>query len=700
MSKKKPKSNQEQTADVREATLSKADAGTADDNAAETNEKTALQEDMPPAEAAISENGENIENGEAPEETLPPLIRLKNTVAAALPPFLERCGFPHMLLARFIGVYMILSACNIFISQKNSIKPVDMWKEFIGEADIAVNIFWIAFGFFLLTFYHFFVDKKYRVADQIFLIIGTLMFSAVLMWRNSNFYLCIGVAAIAIVFVTYAVGKIRRCQFEALPDHFAGLIVFAVAAGVTAFIAVTSVAQHAIFGTSCYDFGIFVQMFHSMVTDLTAVTTCERDTFLSHFNVHTSFIYYLLAPVYAIFPHENTLLISQAVLAMGGVIPLFLIARKHNYKGFSLVSVCMVYVFCTGILAPCYYDFHENAFLPTLLMWTLYAMDQRKYILFYIMSVLVCIVKEDAPLYIICIAAYFFFQEKSWKRWHGALIAALAAIYFVLAMKWLTEYGDGQMMTSSRFGNLTINPDDGFVGIIQNVLLNPAYFFSLFVRENTLLFLLQVMLPLLFMPFVTKKISRFLLMIPFIIMNLVVGAGYGYAANIGFQYIFGPSVLLIYMMLINCDDVRPSKKNMLVTASAAVAFVCAICLVSGNISDYENYKKREEHYEAMELCLDSIPEDASVACNTWYLPHIADREEIYVLDNGDFNVDPNDETIKTLKEINRYDFFVMSVYDDYTEQASAQLEAAGFRLYNKLDGTMVIYVSPHYQTAQ
>lgn len=156
-------------------------------------------------------------------------------------------------------------------------------------------------------------------------------------------------------------------------------------------------------------------MFHSMVTDMTAVTTCERNEFLSHFNVHSSYIFYLLAPFYAIFPNENTLLIAQAVLAMGGVIPLFLIARNHNYKGIPLAAAGIIYVFAAGLIGPCFYDFHENAFLPTLLMWLLYAVDKRKIGLFYVMSVLVCIVKEDAPLYVMCIALFLFFDEKSGK---------------------------------------------------------------------------------------------------------------------------------------------------------------------------------------------------------------------------------------------------------------------------------------------
>ncbi len=643
-----------------------------------------------------NDEDDSAEDKEAAEEAPVPLFkRVKNAIAA----FCENCGFPDMLLARFFGVYLIISGLNVSSYKKLDHSPIDMWKEYIEQTDIKKSLMWLAFGFIMLTILHYFSSKKYRIFDLLAMFGGLLIFDFALMWRTNNFYLSIGVAAVSVVFMHYIVGKTTVSRFEKMPNWVAGAIVLTAATAVGAFVAVTSVSHHKMFSTSCFDFGIFVQMFHSMTSDLTAVTTCERDTFLSHFYVHASFIYYLLAPVYALFPSENTLLIAQAVLAMGGVIPLFLIAKNHNYKGLSLVSVCMVYIFFSGILAPCYYDFHENAFLPTLLMWTLYAMDRRKYILFYIMSILVCIVKEDAPLYVICIAMFLFFNEKSIKRLNGLIVTLISGAYFIMITNWLTKHGDGEMMAATRFGNLTIDPEAGFGGIIKNVLINPSYFFSLFVQEQTLQFFLQVMLPLLFLPFMTKKIERFLLIIPFVIMNLVVGAGYGYAASIGYQYIFGPSCLLIYMLLINCDDFEPEKRNMLVSSAAMVAIIMSVSLLSNNLRYYESYTENEAHYIEMEECLDSVPEEAAVAVDTWYLPHIADRKEVYLFDGGDLMPSLENPEVRVLREIDRYDFFVLAVSGEYFNDTQAQLVANGFTVFNEVDRYMVIYVSPEYAAA-
>jgi hypothetical protein len=182
-------------------------------------------------------------------------------------------------------------------------------------------------------------------------------------------------------------------------------------------------------------------------------------------------------------------------------------------------------------------------------------------------------------------------------------------------------------------------------------------------------------------------------------MNLVVGSGYGYASSIGYQYIFGPSCLLIYMLLINCDDFEPDKRNTFVTCSAVASFIMTVSLLSGNISYYENYNERKEYYQEIQECLDSIPDDVSVASNTWYLPHIANRDELFILDNGDFQIDAESNAFIAFRELERYDFLVMNYNDTYIQEAIEYLLKNGFVLYNETSnsvGHVVIYARAEY----
>lgn len=608
---------------------------------------------------------------------------------------LNKFGLPDMLLARLAGVFFLVSGFNILRLRNAQTDMFEMWKEFVGNVSPVGTFACMALGFVLLSIFHYTASEKFRIADTIALFSGVMLFALAVVWRSDDFYLCIGISAVAVVFIGYMMGKLDHDRFEKLPTMASAIIVAAVTLVVLIFVCVTSIGRHRTFVTTGFDFGIFVQMFHSLADTFTAVITCERETFLSHFNVHASYIFYFLTPFYAIFPNENTLLIMQAVLAMGGVIPLFLMAQKHKFSGFPLIAVCMTYIFCTGLLAPCYYDFHENALLPTLLMWLLYAVDQRKYVLLYIMSVLVCIVKEDAPLYVMCIAMYFFFDEKSKKRLHGLLVTGLSFIYFVIITNWLAEHGDGHMMARTRLGILTIDADAGFAGIAENVLLHPGYFFSLLVKEETLLFFLQTMIPLLFLPLMTKKIHRFLLIVPYVIMNLVIGAGYTYAANIEYQYIFGPACLLIYMAFINCADQEREKRNTMATLCAVLSVISAVTLISDNLKFAETYQERKDYYKRLEACLDTVPQDAAVIANTWFVPHLADRKEIYNFDVKDLVYDEQQNVIE-VTNLEYYDFYVLSRRDENTNYVVPFLEEAGYRIYSETDNFIVIYVSPDY----
>lgn len=612
---------------------------------------------------------------------------------------LNRYGIPDNLFSRSIGIYLFLSGIYIMKARKNDINSLDNWKNFIEEYPLKGILFQFVIYFgFVSVFYEIFRKHQSAITeilDSVLLISGTLFFSCSLIWRNDNFYLCIGVSLTSVAFIVYGTAKLNQKYLESISSKIIFAIVILFSIIIIRFICMTTIAKHESFGTTCFDMGIFVQMFHSLAHNLTAVTTCERDMFLSHFHIHASYIFYLLVPFYALFPHENTLLTAQAILTVSGIIPMFLIAKHRKFKGITLLFACMLYLFSDGLLAPCYYHFHENCFLPTLLLWLLYAVEKRNYSLFYIMSVLVCIVKEDAPLYVMCIALYFIFDEHSRKSLHGILIFGLSTGYFIFITNWLTEHGDGSMMMSTRFGNLTIDQNAGFVGVIHNVLNNPSYFISLFVQEKTLLFLIKMLLPMLFLLFMTKKIYRYFLMIPFVIMNLVIGSGYGYAAELGYQYTFGTAALLIYLTLINVDDFAPDRRTVSVITAGAVSLITAFSLISGKISYYERYHEREEHFKAIEACLDTIPDGYSVISNTSYLPHIADRNEIYLFGDEDFI--KNGDEITGLKDMEHYDFYVLSRGDSKTSSAIPYLESAGYMIFAECENTVVIYVNPNFE---
>ena len=448
---------------------------------------------------------------------------------------------------------------------------------------------------------------------------------------------------------TYLLNRIH------IPDHIATALALGCGVFGGAVIAITTCLRYMTFSSPNFDFGLFCNMFHYMKETGLPLVTSERDVLLSHFVVHLSPIYYLLLPFYAIFPSPLTLQIGQALVVASGVVPTLLLAKHVKLSGRAQVLVCLIYSLYPALSTGCFYDLHENCFLAPLLLWLFYFFEKEKYVLMYLSALLVFMVKEDAAVYVILFAVFIIISRK--KYFHGLVLALLGALYFVCALslldEWSIHYAEmfvgqtpnpeiaGPMI--NRFDNLIPEGEGGLLGAVKTALTNPGYLLtqlfstdgatleSSFFTETSpwakVVYVLQMLLPVGMIPFVTQKQSRWLLVSP-ILLNIVTTYKYQYA--IGFQYHFGISAFLIYAMIINLPDLRPMTRRGLLSFAAAAC--CCLYIVTV-LPTYTTYTSRwyryQDYYTAMDDALDTLPEDASLCVSSFLVAHVADRDEVY-----------------------------------------------------------------------
>ncbi len=460
-------------------------------------------------------------------------------------------------------------------------------------------------------------------------------------------------------------------------------MIFAVVCGLVGatVIAVITCLRYKTFSSPNYDFGLFVNMFHNMKETGLPLVTSERDMLLSHFAVHISPIYYLLLPFYYIFPSPMTLQIGQAVVLASGVIPVLLLARQLKLSGKMQLLVTFIYALYPAISAGCFYDIHENCFLAPLLLWMFYFFERGSYIPMYAFAVGVLLVKEDAAMYIILFALYVLLSRK--KYIHGSVLALGSLAYFAFALYMLNTYGTGVMV--NRFNNLIYDKDSGLLGAVKTALLNPGFLLTqLFTTSkdtwDKLIYILQMFLPLGFLPFCTRKQSRWLLLTP-MLMNLL--TYYQYQYNIGFQYNFGVSAFLIYAMIVNIPDLKAPTRRNLATFGAAACCCLYLITVLPKWDQYTlKWKNNQETYQQMEAILDTLPEDASLNISTFLLAHVADRDVIYEIN---YHGDKPD-----------VDFVVFDArYMDKTATAHKEAYLAqGYTVYEEHEGLILILQKP------
>lgn len=614
-------------------------------------------------------------------------------------PLMTRCGFPQFLFMRLLAVYFLLSDITILYAGRKNISARKNWQAFIRLFPLPVLILLYLLLLAGVTLLYYACSKKRKTAaevlDPALLVLSVLLFSCFLVWQGDDFYLSVLVGLFSLIFVVYGLSRIRpELLTRNKKDYTVILPVAVLSVAVFFFLCETSLAIHRTYGTTTFDMGIFGQAFHGLSRRGYPLTTCERGYALSHFRVHASFILYLLTPVYAIFPSVETLIVSQAALVVSGVIPVYLIARKKGFGGTALLSCCVIYLFSLGILSPCYYHFHENAFLPPLLMWLFYAVESRRNILFYVMSAMVCLVKEDATLFVICICLYLAFELKGKDRIRVLITGGAATVYFLMMSAFLSKAGEGNMMMSSRMHTLMTEENQGALSILGNILTNPGHALTVATSEpEGFLILLEMLLPLLLTPFLTKKAHRFFLMVPFFIFNLMFSAAYVYAAQIQYQYAFGTATLLCYLALININDLNKDKRPVVLPAVAAMSVICAVCMLSANMKTHDKYKENRARFDAIENCLKSIPQDASVTANTYYLPHLTARDEIYELGNDNFVM--SGSHVIALENVNATDYYVLNLQDRREAGAAEYLKSKGYTQVAGFEEYIAVYAHPN-----
>lgn len=532
----------------------------------------------------------------------------------------------RLIASWFIFTFLLLHKEGVFFD-----------LSFAQDTKIYSIILSLIIIFLILTLVSYFIPSYHT--DSMFLLSAELFCSVkwfkmyyedpnILYFALSNTIILILISIYFISKNSDLIKKVRILPSEKIKKYLSITFVCLCFTFLTTVILKMSIYRYKAYQAFNFDFGIFVNMFHNMRETGLPITTCERDMALSHFAVHISPFFYLLLPFYFVFPTPYTLEVAQA-LALGlGTIPVYLLARHFKLSRCSSFVITAIYALYPIISTGCFYDFHENSFLPTILLFMFYFFEKEKFFQMYIFVFLLLMVKEDAAIYVFIFAIYVIISRKA--KNHGGALIFLTIGYFTFCMFMLQNYGEGAMF--NRYENLIYNVEDGLLGAIKTILVNPGYVLTQLLQSqgsstSKFMYFLYMLLPLGFLPFCTKKPSRWLLLSP-MLLNLM--SSYQYQHDIGFHYHFGIVAFLLYATIQNLSDMSfENRSNIL-----RIALIAAFCLHMAQVAPQsigmeKYYKENKETFADMDETLKLIPENASVNATTCLIPHIANRDIIY-----------------------------------------------------------------------
>lgn len=463
------------------------------------------------------------------------------------------------------------------------------------------------------------------------------------------------------------------------------------------FVSMWTVGRVYSFGTSTFDFGIFAQMFYNMKEIGAPMTTVERDGLLSHFAVHVSPIYYMMLPFYWLFPTPVTLQVLQAFVITSAIIPLWKIGKYHGLSEFQRMLICALLLFYPAFSGGTSYDIHENCFLTPLILWTLYGIDKKNSIITAIAGILTLMVKEDAAVYVAVIALWLIvktllqFKESDKKDLlTGIIMLVVSVSWFLAVTTYLATNGDGVM--TSRYNNFMYDGSSSLITVIKSIILNPMKAIYECVDEEKLKFIAMTLLSLLGMPLITRRYERYILLIPYVLVNLM--SDYQYQHNIFYQYTYGSTACLIYLTIVNLADFKINWKRTSVLVMAIIISASCFYMVVLPVGLKYPMKaiQRQEEYQKIRDILDTIPDDSSVTATTFYTTHLSQRTILYDVKHS--SKEHLLETEYVVLQVNSNTYckkYATDGLDNGYENLIKLLEESGYQKYGELEKVLVIY---------
>ncbi len=497
--------------------------------------------------------------------------------------------------------------------------------EFTGKINCLFNIVLVVVLSGII--YAVYMKIKKPLIERVALFIVTFFYSIIITTQYNNTFYCLSVAGLMVFSVAYCFEGVNTQLIKISSVAYKIILIVGFLAFV-GFIGGSLVLKYLTYSSPNFDLGLFSQMFHYMSSDFSMKTTSERDVLLSHMSVHISPIFYCLLPLYIVYKSAATLQFAQALVLGVAVFPLAGICRHLKLSRFETACICVGYLLYPVVSGGCFYDIHENIFLPVCIFTLIYYCEKESWTGIIISTIFLLGVKEDAAVYAVCIGLYMLFYKKIYKK--SAFIIIISGLYFVFTTVLLSKIGEGVM--SYRFNNMIYGGGGSMLGIIRTVITNPAYILTQIMQQEKLEFIIQTLAPLCFMPLFSKKWYRFILFIPYVLFNLM--SDYQYFHSIYFQYVFGSGALLVYLAVKNVSDIDIKLRSRIIPMVAISCSLFFITLIYDRAERYYNYYSdnyERSIYKVLDEAVEAVPENASVTATTFLCPALSNRDVLYEL---------------------------------------------------------------------
>ena len=351
--------------------------------------------------------------------------------------------------------------------------------------------------------------------------------------------------------------------------------------------------------------------FHSTVFDLGVSSYLIKNALTSPI-VYNKLIYFLMYPLYSLFPSQIGLMVFQDVLVSAGVFPVYFIGRKliknHNYA----LLLSLIWLFYFPLAGVEWFDFHFIALFPTIFLIGYCLILYGKFKSSLVLILLAITTDYLAPVIVVFYLITLAIRRKKVPKYYYAIIITLILIPFI-----------GVNIVYPSYTLQLLN--------ISAILKNPSIITASLFRK--IMYFVLDTLPLLFMSFFVPEI---LLVVPY--AGLVFAHNYfPYYQPIFYQYpaLIAPGIFIAAAVFVGKHEkanFHHINMKRFITVAFAVAIVTWFLFTPyGNLATDNNHDMGMANYLAMghyetysnihyteydrelQSMINAIPEGSSVA---------------------------------------------------------------------------------------
>lgn len=458
-------------------------------------------------------------------------------------------------------------------------------------------------------------------------------------------------------------------------------------------LATLSVMRFQAYNAGMFDLGNMVQSIWSTTQGRPLEFTHGWET-VSRLSIHVELFYFLLSPLYAIFPSPATLLIFQALLYSAGAFPLFGLAkRKLDHIPMARLIVLIYLLYPVGISAVLF-DFHGDTLAAPLLLFAFNALDRRSWWGYGVWLVLAlsCKFYVALPVCILGIILHF-----TGERRIGMVTAVSAVLWAGLTLLIIRPYFALQDV------NLVHSTLTGYVG---HYFGRTAELLTSSELPARLLVIFIVLLPAMWLGYRAVKwwLPALAIVIPAVMSKGLTVSSFGfrfhhYAIAVPFlmaAVVFGASSLR--EQPIGENKKRQTKRSwkMETGMTFALTLLFTVILIDiplnplfwisppgwGNSSIAYGRTERDAFRD--QWLAKNIPEDAAVLANPLVAPHLINRESIYIFSDED-----GYQSLEMQERLRQVDFVIADAIFDYAvpDVTRNQVERLGIPKITTLVGS-------------